>query len=42
MELVAACAVLIAGIALYFPIVYIRKTNKILQSLEKIEANTRK
>jgi hypothetical protein len=34
--------VVIAFIALYFPSVYIRKTNVMIQLLEKIEANTRK
>jgi hypothetical protein len=34
--------VLIALMAIYAPTVYIRKTNKILKLLEKIEANTRK
>lgn len=42
MELLTACVIFVAGIAAYFPVVYIRKTNKLLQALEKIEANTRK
>ena len=37
-----ACIALIALMAIYAPTVYIRKTNKILKLLEKIEANTRK
>jgi len=41
-ELVAACTIFIAGMAAYFPVLYIRKTNKMLQSLQKIEENTRK
>ena len=41
-DVVAACVIFIAGIAAYFPVVFIRKTNKILSSLERIEANTRK
>ncbi len=32
---------LVALLAIYVPTVYIRKTNKILALLEKIEANTR-
>ena len=36
------CIVAIALLAIYVPTVYIRKTNKILKLLEKIEANTRK
>ena len=36
------CIVVIAVLAIYAPTVYIRKTNKILKLLEKIEANTRK
>jgi hypothetical protein len=33
---------LIALLAIYVPTIYIRKTNKVLSLLEKIEANTRK
>jgi hypothetical protein len=34
--------VVIAGLAIYLPTIYIRKTNKMLKLLEQIEANTRK
>ena len=34
--------VVIAGLAIYLPTIYIRKTNKMLKVLEQIEANTRK
>jgi hypothetical protein len=34
--------VLVALLAVYVPTVYIRKTNKLIVLLEKIEANTRK
>jgi hypothetical protein len=37
-----ACVLFITGIVAYFPIVYIRKTNKLMKLLEQIEANTRK
>ena len=37
-----ACLTLIALIAVYFPTLYIRKTNKMLSLLEQIAANTRK
>ena len=36
------CVVIITAIAIYFPTIYIRKTNKLLAVLEKIESNTRK
>jgi hypothetical protein len=36
------CVVILAAIAIYFPTIYIRKTNKLLAVLEKIESNTRK
>jgi hypothetical protein len=36
------CVVILAAIAIYFPTIYIRKTNKLMALLEKIEANTRK
>ena len=42
MNWVVACLIFITGISAYFPVIYIRKTNKILKALERIEANTRK
>lgn len=42
MQYVVGCLLFITGIVAYFPIVYIRKTNKILKILEQIETNTRK
>lgn len=42
MEILVACVLFITGIAAYFPVVYIRKTNKLLKTLEQIESNTRK
>jgi hypothetical protein len=36
------CIVVIAAMTIYAPIIYIRKTNKMLKLLEQIEANTRK
>jgi hypothetical protein len=40
--LLGGCAVLIALMSAYAPLIYIRKTNKVLKVLEQIEANTRK
>jgi hypothetical protein len=37
-----ACLILITLLVLYVPTVYIRKTNKMIQLLEQIAANTRK
>jgi hypothetical protein len=37
-----ASLALIALLALYVPTIYIRKTNKMIQLLEQIAANTRK
>ena len=42
MGVLVGCVLFITGIAAYFPIIYIRKTNKLLKTLEQIEANTRK
>ena len=42
MQYIVGCLLFITGIVAYFPIVYIRKTNRILKALEQIEANTRK
>ncbi len=40
--LVGGCLILIALLAVYVPTIYIRKTDKVIGLLEKIEANTRK
>jgi hypothetical protein len=37
-----ASLILIAVLVLYVPTIYIRKTNKMIQLLEEIAANTRK
>ena len=42
LALVISCTVLIALLAVYVPTIYVRKTNKILELLERIETNTRK
>ena len=42
MALLGGALVVIALQAIYVPTVYIRKTNKVIHLLEKIEANTRK
>ena len=42
LALVGGCVVLLALIVVYVPTIYIRKTNKVIGLLEKIEANTRK
>lgn len=42
MEWLIACLLVITVIAVYFPVVHIRMTNKILKALEQIEVNTRK
>jgi hypothetical protein len=34
--------ILITGIIIYIPIMYIRKTDRLLKLLQQIEANTRK
>ncbi len=42
MNVVVACLLVITGITLYFPVIYIRKTNRLLSLLEQIAANGRK
>jgi len=37
-----ASVVIVALLAIYVPTIYIRKTNKLMAILDKIEANTRK
>ncbi len=39
---VGGCVIVLALLAIYVPTIYIRKTNKVLGMLEKIEANTHK
>jgi hypothetical protein len=40
--IVIFCVVIITAVTVYFPTIYIRKTNKLMAVLEKIESNTRK
>jgi len=40
--MIGGAIVLVALLAVYVPTVYIRKTNKLLEVLQKIEANTHK
>ncbi len=42
MEYLIACVLVIACVAIYVPVLYIRKTDKLLKVLEQIEANTHK
>ena len=42
MQYIVGCLLFITGIVAYVPIVYIRKTNRIIKLLEQIEVNTRK
>jgi hypothetical protein len=41
MNWLVACLVIVTGIVIYFPIVYIRKMNRVLNVLRDIEVNTR-
>lgn len=36
------CVIVLTGIMIYIPIMYVRKTDKILKALQQIEVNTRK
>jgi hypothetical protein len=36
------CLFLITAVTVYFPVIFIRKTDKILKILQQIEANSRK
>ncbi len=36
------CIIVMTGVGIYFPIIYIRKTTKLEKLLNQIEANTRK
>jgi hypothetical protein len=40
--LIYLCVIIITVLAVYFPLAYIRLTNKILKTLEQIEINSRK
>ena len=39
---ILSCAMIVAIMAIYFPSVYIRKTNAMIRLLEEIAANNRK
>ena len=39
---IVGCLLLVTAIAIYFPIIHIRLTNKVLKALQQIEINTRK
>jgi hypothetical protein len=41
MNWIIACLMIITGIVVYFPTIYIRKMNRLLKVLQEIEANTR-
>lgn len=41
MQWMAWCLLVITGLMLYFPTIFIRKMNKMLHLLERIEANSR-
>ena len=36
------CVFMITAVVVYIPLMYVRKTDKILKALQQIEANTRK
>jgi hypothetical protein len=36
------CLIVVTGVIVYMPMMYTRKTDKILKLLQQIEANTRK
>jgi hypothetical protein len=40
--MLGAALIVVALLVVYVPTIYIRKTNKLIRLLEKIEANTRK
>jgi hypothetical protein len=42
MQILIACVIIITCLAIYIPVIYIRKTNKLQKILEQIEANTHK
>ncbi len=42
MEWVIGCLLVITIIAVYFPIAYLRLSNKMLKIMEQVEINTRK
>jgi len=42
MQILFGCVIIMTCLSIYFPIIYIRKTNRLQKILEQIEANTRK
>jgi len=41
MQIIAFCVVLIAGLMVYFPVVFIRKMNRLIRAVERMETNAR-
>ena len=39
---VIGCLIVITGLMVYLPVLFIRKADKLLKALQQIEANTRK
>ncbi len=42
MEYLIGCVLILSCVAVYFPVIHIRRSNKLQKILEQIEANTRK
>jgi hypothetical protein len=41
-EFIVGCLLVLTIISLYFPVIHIRLTNKVLKALQQLEINTRK
>jgi hypothetical protein len=41
MQVLVVCVLLITGLMVYFPVIFIRKMNRLISTVERVEANTR-
>jgi len=41
MQYLAFCLIVITGLMVYFPVIFIRKMNRLIAIMERMEANTR-
>jgi hypothetical protein len=41
MQWLVACVLVITGLMVYFPVIFIRKMNRLIATIERMEVNTR-
>ncbi|HEX9121003.1 MAG TPA: hypothetical protein VF840_10730 [Terriglobales bacterium] len=41
MQVLVFCVIVITALMVYFPVIFIRKMNRLIATIERVEANTR-